>query len=153
MPLMRSWVESANSADCPFPLNNLPYGVFSTDAEDPRCGVAIGDQILDMKAAEAAGLISVAGGVAFEGASWNVFMARGHNAWAALRARLTALLTEGSDAQAAAAPLLVSQSEAAMHMPLVVSEYTDFYAGRHHATNIGTMFLLVIKMDLTYNSQ
>ncbi len=140
MPLMKSWVETANSADCPFPLNNLPYGVFSTGGDAPRCGVAIGDRILDMKAAEAAGLISVAGGVAFGGAPWNTFMARGQNAWTALRARLTALLAEGADAQAAVEPLLVSQEAATLHMPLEVSEYTDFYAGRHHATNIGTMF-------------
>ena len=140
MPLMKSWVETANTADCPFPLNNLPYGVFSTDGGAPRCGVAIGDQILDMKVAEEAGLISVAGGVVFGGASWNTFMARGKNAWVALRARLTALLAEGSDARAVAEPLLVSQQNATLHMPLEVSEYTDFYAGRHHATNIGTMF-------------
>lgn len=140
MPLMTSWVESANSADCPFPLNNLPYGVFSVGGDAPRCGVAIGDQILDMKAAEEAGLISVAGGTAFSGASWNTFMARGQNAWAALRARLTALLAEGSDAEAAVLPHLVSQGNADLHMPLEVTEYTDFYAGRHHATNIGTMF-------------
>lgn len=140
MPLMKSWVEAANSADCPFPLNNLPYGVFSTGGDVPRCGVAIGDQILDMKAAEEAGLISVAGGVVFGGASWNTFMARGQNAWAALRARLTAVLADGSDARAAAEPLLVSQRNVDIHMPLEVTEYTDFYAGRHHATNIGTMF-------------
>ncbi len=140
MPLMKSWVETANTVDCPFPLNNLPYGVFSTDGGAPRCGVAIGDQILDMKVAEEAGLISVAGGVVFGGASWNTFMARGKNAWVALRARLTALLAEGSDARAVAEPLLVSQRNATLHMPLEVSEYTDFYAGRHHATNIGTMF-------------
>lgn len=140
MPLMKSWVEAANSADCPFPLNNLPYGVFSTGGDAPRCGVAIGDQILDMKATEEAGLISVAGGVVFGGASWNTFMARGQNAWAALRARLTAVLADGSDARAAAEPLLVSQRNVDLHMPLEVTEYTDFYAGRHHATNIGTMF-------------
>ena len=50
MTLMTSWVESANSADTDFPLNNLPYGVFSTNSLEARCGVAIGDQILDMAA-------------------------------------------------------------------------------------------------------
>ena len=43
MPLLKSWVASANDADHPFPLNNLPYGVFSIDGDDPRCGVAIGE--------------------------------------------------------------------------------------------------------------
>ena len=47
MPLIRSWVESANAPDHPFPLNNLPYGVFSVDDGDLRCGIAIGDRILD----------------------------------------------------------------------------------------------------------
>ena len=59
MPLMKSWVETANAPDHPFPLNNLPYGVFSVGDADPRCGVAIGDMILDMQAAEEAGLIQL----------------------------------------------------------------------------------------------
>ena len=50
MTLLASWVESANSADTDFPLNNLPYGVFESNALEPRCGVAIGDMILDMAA-------------------------------------------------------------------------------------------------------
>ena len=57
MPLKKSWVASANAPDHPFPLNNLPYGVFSTGEDDPRCGVAIGDMILDCRAAEEAGLL------------------------------------------------------------------------------------------------
>ena len=36
--------------------------------------------------------------------------------------------------------MLTPQSDAIMHLPFLVSEYTDFYAGRHHATNVGTMF-------------
>ncbi len=48
MPLQRSWVDSANRADSDFPLNNLPCGVFSVDEEEPRCGVAIGDFVLDV---------------------------------------------------------------------------------------------------------
>lgn len=59
MPLLKSWVASANSANHPFPLNNLPYGVFSTGEDEPRCGVAIGDMILDMAAAEAEGLVAL----------------------------------------------------------------------------------------------
>jgi len=55
----RSWVTSANHADTPFPLNNLPCGVFSTAGTEPRCGVAIGDMILDLAAVEEAGLIDL----------------------------------------------------------------------------------------------
>ena len=50
MRLLTSWVASANNPQSPFPLNNLPYGVFSTADTDPRCGVAIGDLILDLQA-------------------------------------------------------------------------------------------------------
>ena len=136
--LNKSWVSSANNAETPFPLNNLPYGVFSTDGTSPRCGVAIGDQILDIQACESAGLVDF-GGV-FGGAEWNAFMELGASSWAFLRDQLTALLSEGSEAEPSVAPHLVAQTGATLHMPLRVSEFTDFYSGRHHATNVGTMF-------------
>jgi fumarylacetoacetase len=140
MPLMNSWVASANDATHPFPLNNLPYGVFSTEGEDPRCGVAIGDMILDVTAAEAEGLITLADEPLFDLPFWNPLMESGPAVWAALRSRLTALLVEGAEEQAKVEPLLVAQADAEIHMPFAVSEYTDFYAGKHHAFNVGTMF-------------
>ncbi|MGB7241318.1 MAG: fumarylacetoacetase [Sulfitobacter sp.] len=136
--LARSWVESANAQDCDFPLNNLPYGVFSAKSNEPRCGVAIGDQILDLAALEADGVIRF-GGTLGTG-SWNAFMALGRTHWERLRSDLTDLLSEGNDAEAQLIPYLVSQSQARLHMPFSVTEYTDFYASRHHATNVGTMF-------------
>ncbi len=140
MALMKSWVESANSVDCPFPLNNLPYGVFTTNALEPRCGVAIGDMILDLSAAEEAGLVELAEDPVFDVPYWNDVMELGPDAWAALRERLIALLEEGAAEQAAVAPLLIPLDEARMELPMVVAEFTDFYAGKHHATNVGTMF-------------
>jgi fumarylacetoacetase len=137
--LKTSWVESANNPTHPFPLNNLPYGVFSTDDEDPRCGVAIGDMILDCRAAEETGLIDM-GLPLFDVPFWNEVMEEGADLWAKLRARLTEILAAGSADQAAAEGLLVAQAEAQMHLPFLVSEYTDFYAGKHHASNVGTMF-------------
>ena len=140
MTLMTSWVESANSADTDFPLNNLPYGVFSTNALEPRCGVAIGDQILDMAALEEAGLIELSEEPVFDVPYWNDVMELGVDAWEALRARLIELLSADAPEQASAAPHLVPMADVLLHMPMVVSEYTDFYAGKHHATNVGTMF-------------
>ena len=140
MPLKKSWVTSANSADHPFPLNNLPYGVFSTTDSDPRCGVAIGDMILDLQAAEAAGLVDMGEEALFELPFWNEFMEEGPAVWATLRNRLIALLQEGAEEQKKVEACLVPMADAEMHMPFMVSEYTDFYAGRHHATNVGTMF-------------
>ena len=140
MPLMTSWVASANAPEHPFPLNNLPYGVFSVGDDDPRCGGAIGDMILDMQAAEDEGLISLDDAPVFDVPFWNDVMELGPEAWAALRDRLIQLLAEGSSERAAVEPLLVPMAQAALHLPFLVSEYTDFYAGRHHATNVGTMF-------------
>ncbi|SDC70438.1 fumarylacetoacetase [Ruegeria marina] len=140
MTLKKSWVASANDPKHPFPLNNLPYGVFSTGDDEPRCGVAIGDMILDLAAAEAEGLVALADYPLFDVPYWNDLMEEGPAVWAALRDRLTALLAAGAKQRDAVEPLLVPMAEATLHMPLVVSEYTDFYAGRNHAFNVGTMF-------------
>jgi len=137
---MKSWVDSANSPDHPFPLNNLPYGVFSTEGGEPRCGVAIGDMILDVTAAEAEGLIALSDAPLFDVPFWNELMEEGPAVWAALREQLTMLLAEGAEARHKVEPLLVPQADAQMHMPFAVSEFTDFYAGKHHAMNVGTMF-------------
>ncbi len=140
MTLLSSWVESANSADTDFPLNNLPYGVFSTDSLEPRCGVAIGDMIVDMAGLEEEDLILLHFEPVFDVPYWNDVMDLGPDTWATLRARLIELLSSDSPDQARVAPHLIPMEDARLHMPMVVSEYTDFYAGRHHATNVGTMF-------------
>jgi len=140
--LQKSWVESANDAQCPFPLNNLPYGVFSESDHTAHMGVAIGDMIFDCHLAVDAGLLAIDGieQDAFKARSWNAVMAGGQDVWAKLRARLTELLAEGSSDQGKAEGCLMPMEKACMHMPFDVAEYTDFYAGRNHATNVGTMF-------------
>ena len=140
MSLIQSWVASANSADTLFPLNNLPYGVFSTADSDPRCGVAIGDMILDMASVEEAGLLAVGDEPLFDVPFWNEVMEQEASIWASLRARLTEMLAAGSAEQPLLEPHLVAQADIEMHMPFLVSEYTDFYAGKNHAINVGTMF-------------
>ena len=140
MPLMKSWVSSANSPETDFPLNNLPYGVFSTDDSAPRCGVAIGDLILDMLAVEQAGLVTLDATPCFDQPFWNKVMQHGSGTWKSLRDKLTELLAEGSVWQREVEGLLVPMADATMHLPFKVAEFTDFYAGKHHATNVGTMF-------------
>ena len=143
---MRSWVESANLTDCHFSLPNLPYGVFSNGSREPRCGVAIGNHVLDLAELEAAGLIEVgADRPVFDRDSLNAFMALGHRAWARARARLTELLAAGDDPALADDPVLraralVPAASVQLHLPFKVAEYTDFYAGRQHAWNVGAMF-------------
>jgi fumarylacetoacetase len=139
MGLLASWVESANRPGCDFPLNNLPCGVFSTAESGARCGMAIGDFVLDLGGLEAHGIIRLPYGLLLGLPFWNGVMAAGPEVWADLRAQVTALLIAGAD-QAATAPYLVPLAEATLHLPFTLSEYTDFYASRHHATNVGTMF-------------
>ncbi len=140
MSLMKSWVESANAATCPFPLNNLPCGVFGIGDEDPHCGMAIGDFVLDVTTLEAEGLFHLAGGPLLDVPFWNGVMEAGPEVWASLRAQVTALLQAGASKRFLVEDHLVALKKAALQMPFLVSEYTDFYAGRHHATNVGTMF-------------
>ena len=144
MPLMTSWIESANSAECPFPLNNLPYGVFSVEDGALHCGVAIGDRIVDVTGLEAAGVLARRPGRRCAG---RALLERLHGVGARglgrnYRASLTDLLaTHASDeTKDAIITHSVPMAEATLHMPFRVTEYTDFYAGRHHATNVGTMF-------------
>jgi fumarylacetoacetase len=141
--LLRSWIATANAPDCDFPLNNLPYGVFSIGDGERRCGVAIGDLIVDASALEAAGVLrSDQVSDVLNAAHWNSFMELGRDAWANWRAALTTLLAE--DAPEAARDQIttcsVPMAQATLHMPFRVAEFTDFYASRHHATNVGTMF-------------
>lgn len=131
---LRSWVAGANTPDCDFPIRNLPYGVFSTGPEAPRCGVAIGDMILDLAACEDRGIVDAGG--TFRSPALNDFMARGRGAWEAMRAHLIALLAEDGDRTLP----LVPMAGAVLHLPIRVTEFTDFYASRHHAFNVGCLF-------------
>ncbi|WP_284262680.1 fumarylacetoacetase [Roseicyclus amphidinii] len=136
--LIRSWVDSANSSETDFPLNNLPYGVFVAADGTPRCGTAIGDFVLDLAALEKAALLDFGGTLGRAG--WNAFMALGSAEWMRLRQSLTEMLLEGAGTQAVVEPYLVPREGLRLLMPFDVSEYTDFYAGKHHAMNVGTMF-------------
>ena len=137
---LRSWVESANAAETDFPLNNLPYGSFLAPQTSRRCGVAIGSQILDVSALEQVGLLDLPQDNVFAEGTWNRFMALGPQHWAEFRAFLTDALGDGSPRQGDLQKHLVPMASAAMEMPFTITEYTDFYAGRHHAFNVGSLF-------------
>ncbi|KPW94080.1 MULTISPECIES: fumarylacetoacetase [Pseudomonas syringae group] len=141
----RSWVASANEhAD--FPLQNLPMGVFSHGTTGPRGGVAIGDLIVDLRAATAAGVFHGQAAEAAEVASrdqLNDFFALGAPARQALRSALLQLLDADNpqrDSMQAVAGLLLPMSECSLHMPARVGDYSDFYVGIHHALNVGKLF-------------
>jgi fumarylacetoacetase len=142
----QSWVASANGhAD--FPIQNLPLGIFSPHGGAPRGGVAIGDEILDLKEALNLGLFSGAAREAAEAASGptlNPLMALGAAPRVALRRRLSDLLdaagAERAKVSGYATVLLHKAADCTLHLPAKIGDYTDFYAGINHATNVGRLF-------------
>lgn len=145
----RSWVQSANptkgQACSDFPIQNLPHGVFrrSGSQEDWRGGVAIGDQILDLRAALDAGLIPAGAQDAARmaaAASLNDFMALSSEQRSGLREVLSDLLAEGYVLEAKAEKCLVPQSDAEYSLPARINNFSDFYSSIHHATNVGALF-------------
>lgn len=138
---LTSWVEVPAQSD--FPIQNLPYGIFSSPRHSKRVGVAIGTQILDLAKVQKLGFLdefNLSEGF-FETEFLNDFIALGKSTTAAVRAKLTQLLSkEDTSLSKHAAEVLVPQAEATMHMPVKVGDYTDFYSSIEHATNVGTMF-------------
>ncbi|MFN3970404.1 MAG: fumarylacetoacetase [Gemmobacter sp.] len=139
MSLRKSWVPGANDPEGDFPLNNLALGVFSVAGEDARCGVAIGDMLLDVAAMERAGYLTLAEEPVLDVPFWNEVMELGPAAWARLRRVLTGHLAEGAATRAEVGAFLHPRGAVTLHLPFLVAEYTDFYASRHHAANVGTM--------------
>lgn len=144
-PQLRSWVESANSAETDFPIQNLPFALFRAKGSQQtwRGGVAIGNQVLDMAAALAQGVFSgdaLAPAQAAAESSLNHLMSLGPAANSALRLALSRALRAGSAEQTRLAGCLLPQSEAEYAVPARIGDYTDFYTSIYHATNIGKQF-------------
>jgi len=126
-PNLKSWVESANEPGCEFPIQNLPYGIFKRRgaSESPRGGVAIGDQILDLAAL---GIKT--------GPTLNGIAAMGRKVWKKLRAQLSKALSNNKTHKRYSR-YLVPIKQAQLFLPVAIGDYTDFYTGIHHATNLG----------------
>ena len=143
-PLVKSWLESANTGGTDFPIQNLPFAVLRRSASDEafRGAVAIGDQVLDLTALSQTGLLQ---GLAQQAClacaqpTLNAFMAMGQSAWTALRHALFALLRADSPpaVQAELLRCLLPQSAVEYALPAQIANYTDFYTSIHHARNVG----------------
>ncbi len=123
-----------------FPVQNLPYGVFTRPGEPrqaARAGVAIGDQVLDLAGLARAGLLREQHW--FAAPSLNRFLAAGPDAWAPTRARLTRLLTDPGQRDQVR-PHLIPQADAELLLPFEVADYVDFYSSRDHASTVGQIF-------------
>ena len=143
-PNLHSWIEIAPGSD--FPIQNLPFGIFTTSDRGPRVGVAIGEYILDLCVLgqhDFFVLIDLDPNV-FHRPFLNDFMALGRPVWRAVRNRVSELLQNTNEEISGNSDLirecLVKQNEADMLMPVKVQNYTDFYSSLEHATNVGSMF-------------
>ena len=142
MSYTQSFIIVAENSD--FPLQNLPYGVFQPQGEHARVGVAIGAEVLDLAALEAAGLLPTGAQNVFGQTSLNAFIALGRPVWQQMRARLQQLLSadcaELRDNTDLCAKAFYPQASVSMLLPIEVPGYTDFYSSKEHAYNVGCMF-------------
>ena len=133
-----------------FPIQNLPYGIFvrkNASQQSPAIGVAIGDFILDLAVLRQNGFFEtphLKGQDVFSRSSLNAFMALGRPAWREARSIITRLLRIDEpalrDRYDLRAQALLPMADAQLHLPVEIGDYTDFYASREHATNVGIMF-------------
>ncbi|MFL6743421.1 MAG: fumarylacetoacetase, partial [Sphingomicrobium sp.] len=128
-----SWVPGAGPGH-DFPVQNLPLGIFSEAKGRRRPGVAIGDYIVDLPAI--ADLLDEDWREDLAQPVLNAWLARGPEANRALRSRLSEILSD-EGYRDEVEPQLIGQSEVRLHVPCLVGDYTDFYVGIHHATNVG----------------
>lgn len=144
-PDLTSWISVPKDSD--FPIQNLPFGVFSRPDGAVVCGTRIGDTAIDLSALQQLGYfqdLDLPEGIFAEDAL-NAFISCGKSTWSAVRLRLSELFRVGSaetleQNSEHRAACLCSMKEVEMHVPAQVGDYTDFYASREHATNVGKMF-------------
>jgi fumarylacetoacetase len=143
-PNLKSWVTIPANSD--FPIQNLPFGIFSEGSNDKRVGVALGEKIIDLYQLASFGYLN---NTAFKPADFeqdtlNTMMLKGKEANRNLRNRISELFQQGSDElqknEQHVAQLLFDQTACIMHIPVRIGDYTDFYSSEQHAYNVGCMF-------------
>ncbi|MES2387766.1 MAG: fumarylacetoacetase [Bacteroidota bacterium] len=141
---VKSWVPVPQNSD--FPIQNLPFGIFSEPGGHPRTGIAIGNKILDLRVLSLAGLFSGPGEPhisVFESSTLNSFIALGKAYHKVFRNRITELLSAGNNEMHHAGlseSAFTDRLSATMYLPVSIGDYSDFYSSRQHAFNVGSMF-------------
>ena len=130
-------IDIPNNSD--FSIHNLPFGIFSTADRSPRAGVAVGEHILDLAALAEHDVFDFNTAV-FEKDVLNDFISLGKDITKRVRKNIQYWLQDDYSVLAGKPELFVKQSDAQMHMPVYVGDYTDFYSSIEHATNVGKMF-------------
>ena len=137
----------ATPSESEFSIHNLPYGIFSYNKLPPRVGVAISDHILDLSVLSDESMFKIKeidGSQVFNQAFLNNFMSLGKPIWDKVRARITELLSSDNaelrDDSELCKRALIPMKQCTLHLPVKVTDYTDFYASKNHAFNVGSMF-------------
>jgi fumarylacetoacetase len=141
--MKKSWIHVPENSD--FPIQNIPFGIFSTPTKTARPGIAIGEQILDLLILWENGFLSQ---FPFQKRDMdncvlNGMMSHGKQVMSALRHHIIELLSEENTAlqsHACCQEAFVLQSDATLHLPVHIGDYTDFYSSEDHARNVGMMF-------------
>lgn len=143
-PLLKSWIEVTSESD--FPIQNLPFGIYSTSSKSKRVGVAIGSKILDLSILFELGYLDSLSFCkhCFSNDYLNRMMGHGKSEIRVLRDKISELLVYNNDILSKnkehVNKVMDNQSEATMHLPVKIGDYTDFYSSEQHAFNVGSMF-------------
>lgn len=137
MTTLKTWVSVPHNSD--FSIYNLPFGIFSVNDDQPRAGIAIGAQIVDLVVVSELGLLEVDANY-FNHSTLNEFIALGKTITNKVRLDIQQLLVIENSPLKNHPEAFVQQEDATMHLPVQVGDYTDFYSSIEHATNVGKMF-------------
>lgn len=151
MPQGNSWIKY--DSKCPFSIANIPFGIISSKAEPaPRPAIAIGYYALDLRAFAAQGGFSALASIqnhlsVFSKATLNDFASLGRTVHSEVRNYLQSILSEATELpdilknnNRLRETSLIPLEEIVNHLPFDIGDYTDFYAGRNHAYNVGVLF-------------
>jgi fumarylacetoacetase len=143
-PDRSSWLHVDIHSD--FPIQNIPFGVFLTRDDIITIGTRIGDTAIDLGALHQLGYFD---GIPltddmFLQDNLNDFIADGRKTWRAVRNRIAELFDDNNPTLKSNVKhkeiVLFRLDEIEMQLPVQVGDYTDFYASKEHATNVGIMF-------------
>ncbi|APA66281.1 fumarylacetoacetase [Maribacter sp. 1_2014MBL_MicDiv] len=137
MTTLKTWVSVPHNSD--FSIYNLPFGIFSVNDDQPRAGIAIGTQIVDLVVVSELGLLEVNANY-FNQSTLNAFIALGKKITNKVRLDIQQLLVIENSPLKNHLEAFILQKDATMHLPMQVGDYTDFYSSIEHATNVGKMF-------------
>ena len=142
-PALKSWIAINTNSD--FPIQNLPFGIYSDKNTKHHVCSAIGDYIIDLYELANSGLLNslVINKEVFNNQHLNDFIDLGKSTTRILRDRLSDLLEVGNkelqDNKDIFNTIFKKQSDVTLLMPVRIGDYTDFYSSMDHAVNIGTM--------------